>query len=151
MRSVRTAAKAVIIRDGKLLAAKCRDNAGVYYILPGGGQEFGETLHDALKRECREEIGCDVRVLELVLVREYRGWRHEFKDNEHALELMFTCEIQGEIDQAKASQRDKAQIGVEWLPVDHLELFRLYPKALRPVLASIGRGATIPIYCGDIN
>jgi 8-oxo-dGTP diphosphatase len=151
MRSVRTAAKAIIIRDRKLLAVKCQDDAGIFYILPGGGQEFGETLHDALRRECQEEIGCDVRVLELVLVREYRGWRHEFNDNEHALELMFACSVQGEIDQAKASQRDKAQIGVEWLALDRLESYRLYPQALRPMLASLGRHATLPVYCGDIN
>jgi 8-oxo-dGTP diphosphatase len=28
--------------------------------LPGGALEPGETIHDALLRECREELGCEV-------------------------------------------------------------------------------------------
>jgi hypothetical protein len=35
---VRTAARAVVVRDGRLLAITMRDNEGDFYILPGGGQ-----------------------------------------------------------------------------------------------------------------
>lgn len=30
--------------------------------LPGGALEPGETIHDALNRECREELGCKVSI-----------------------------------------------------------------------------------------
>lgn len=30
--------------------------------LPGGGLDKGETIHDALKRECLEELGCDIKI-----------------------------------------------------------------------------------------
>jgi 8-oxo-dGTP pyrophosphatase MutT (NUDIX family) len=33
--------------------------------LPGGAVDPGETLHETLVRECREELGCDVRILYL--------------------------------------------------------------------------------------
>ena len=38
-RPIRNSAKALIIRDGKLAAVKLEDSDGVWYILPGGGQE----------------------------------------------------------------------------------------------------------------
>lgn len=55
---------AAIVRDGRLLAA-CRayppELAGRWE-LPGGGVEPGEREPDALRRECREELGADVEV-----------------------------------------------------------------------------------------
>ncbi len=35
-----------------------------YYKLPGGGAEGSESDEDALKRECLEEIGCNVKVMQ---------------------------------------------------------------------------------------
>ena len=37
-RQIRTSGKAVVIRDGRLLAIKLHDSDGDFYILPGGGQ-----------------------------------------------------------------------------------------------------------------
>lgn len=52
-----------VITDGSgrilLLKADYGDRA---WGLPGGGLEPGETLHEALLRECREELGCEVEV-----------------------------------------------------------------------------------------
>lgn len=44
-----------------------------YYKLPGGGTEVGEDKIDALHRECKEEIGCDVEIIkEIGFIVEYR-------------------------------------------------------------------------------
>ena len=66
MRQIRTAARALIIQDQKVLAIKMRDRTGIFYILPGGGQKHGETLRQSLERECLEEIGTKVDIGELL-------------------------------------------------------------------------------------
>ena len=75
---VRTAARALIVRDGKLLTTLMHDGNGDFYILPGGGQRHGEALAHTVARECREELGVEVEVGALAYVRDYIGRNHDF-------------------------------------------------------------------------
>ena len=45
--------------EGKLLLLK-QTYADKRWGLPGGGVEPGETIHEAIKRECFEELGIDI-------------------------------------------------------------------------------------------
>lgn len=150
---LRNSAKAVIVKDDKILCIKCKDDWGFFYLLPGGGQEPGETLPDAVRRECREEIGADVIVHDLIFVRDYISANHEFAEYEselHQIELMFKCElIEGRTPKCGITP-DKDQIGIEWLNLDELENYRLYPMALRTFLKE-GKYDSSITYLGDIN
>lgn len=69
---VREAARAVVFdANGKIaLLHVTKKN---YYKLPGGGLDEGEDVMTALRRECQEEIGCDVEVIgEIGSIIEYR-------------------------------------------------------------------------------
>lgn len=58
----RLSAHAVITdAHGRVLLLKAAYGAHSWG-LPGGGLDPGETLHEALLRECREELGCSVDV-----------------------------------------------------------------------------------------
>ena len=150
---LRNSAKAIIIREGRLLAIRNIDSEGDWYILPGGGQRFGETLGEALKRECLEEAGVSVSVGRLRLVREYLGKNHEFFDHDgeaHQVEFMFECEIVGEYSPRDGHLPDQYQTGVDWLPLAELEKHRLYPKVLTGILKDEFPSST-PLYLGDVN
>ena len=69
-RSVRISAKALVIRNGRMLAVKLRDRDGVFYIMPGGGQNAGELLPATAEREVAEETGIAVKAQEAVFVIE---------------------------------------------------------------------------------
>lgn len=152
--TIRNSAKAIIVQDNRLLAIKKEDKDGYYYILPGGGQEHGENLHETLKRECIEEINAEVEIGDLLFIREYIGKNHEhfeFDSNVHQTEYMFLCNVKESKVIGNGIIPDDGQIGVEWLPLQELLSFRLYPQTMREYIIDYMAGKELPVYLGDIN
>jgi len=149
MYPVRNSVKALIIKDGSLLCVRKRDEYGSYYLLPGGGQEKGETFPETLRRECLEELGAAVRVGSLRYIREYIGRNHEFAatDDAHQVEFMFECELLGAPDSALASHVDEGQDGIAWVPLVGAGSERIYPRVLPGRL----RDGCAELYWGDVN
>lgn len=87
----RLSSHAVIIRQGVtgpcvlLLKATYGDCA---WGLPGGALEPGETIHEALQRECIEELGVVVKVSYLTGV-----YYHQTYDSQA---FIFLCELENE-------------------------------------------------------
>jgi hypothetical protein len=51
MKPIRNSSKAVIIQNHQVLLTKNKDDWGYFYLFPGGGQEAGETLIEAVYRD----------------------------------------------------------------------------------------------------
>jgi 8-oxo-dGTP diphosphatase len=150
---VRVSAKAIVVQDGRILLIRNRDADGDWYCLPGGGQAHGETLPAALKRECLEEIGCQMVVGRLLFVRDYRAEHHEFAEEDcdaHQVEIMFECQLAPGCAPAVGAEPDGMQTGVAWVELAALAHSRLYPRALRELLAT-GIPSQGPRYLGDVN
>lgn len=152
----RVGVKAIIIHDGRLVAVKKHDERGPLYSFPGGGQEAGETLVQAVRREVREETGRDVHVGQLLFVREYIGKNHEHAETDtavHVVDHLFLCALHDPLAPLHALAPDADQAGVEWLPVARLADYRFFPRTLIPHLIEIARGTPLsgPIYVGDVN
>ncbi|MBI3832062.1 MAG: NUDIX domain-containing protein [Planctomycetes bacterium] len=148
----RPAARALIVHAGKLLAIHMRSGPADFYVLPGGGQRHGETLQQALLRECREELGCRVVIHELAFVREYIGKHHEYPKQHagfHAVECIFRCTLPNGAKVRPGHAPDPEQIGVAWLPIRRVTDFDLYPKTLRRYLRD-NKLRLLPIYLSDI-
>jgi 8-oxo-dGTP pyrophosphatase MutT (NUDIX family) len=153
LRPIRTSAKAIIIQRGYLLMVLHRDALGPWYTLPGGGQCQGETLVEAVQRECREEAGVQVRVGRLRFIREYIGQNHEFKATDadlHQVEFLFECSLQEGSSPVLGDYPDPNQDGMAWLPLHSLPATRIYPAILAHVLNE-DRTVQGPVYLGDVN
>ncbi|MBF2067193.1 MAG: NUDIX domain-containing protein [Calothrix sp. C42_A2020_038] len=151
---IRNAAKALIIRENHLLVIAKRDAKGMWYLLPGGGQKHGESLEQALLRECWEEIGASVKIHNLVFVREFIGKNHleDCSDIEwcklvHSVDFIFACSLPDHYILGNGKMPDEGQEKVEWLPIAKLYEYRIYPSQLKHLLINQNN----QVYIGDVN
>lgn len=134
---IRTAVKALIVRDGRLLLNHCRGEGGEYYALPGGGQKPGETLDAALVRECQEEIGVIVSVGPLRFVRDHIVANHVHSyvhEAPHQLEHLFVCTLGHGDEPAMGPIPDDEQLGIAWLDEAEMAGVTLKPSWLMEVV-----------------
>ena len=142
-RTVRNAAKALIIKDGKMLAIKINDGKEEWYIMPGGGQDAEELLPEAVCREVAEEMGLQVEVKDLAFVIE--GLHGE---QFHRVDLVFLCEYIGKAENA-VLQSDTNQVGYDWLDIETLNTTPLYPSKLRRQIMNLHEGKAYKVYLGN--
>ena len=107
-RVVRNAAKALIIKDDKMLAIKIVDGK--------------ELLPDAVCREVSEELGLHIEVKDLVFAIEGL-----YGEDSHRVDLVFLCEYKGTIENA-ILQGDTNQVGYDGLDIKTLNAAPLYPS-----------------------
>ena len=142
-RCIRNAAKALIIKDGKMLAIKIKDGNEEWYIMPGGGQETEEVLPQTVHREVLEEMGILVEVKDLVFVIE--GVHGEAF---HRVDLVFLCEYLG-IQEDVERICDTNQASFEWLDISTLNTSPLYPSKLRRQIMNLQEGKPYKVYLGN--
>ena len=83
-------AGALIFNDaGEVLLLKHRFRAGSGWGIPGGFLEVGEQPEEALRRELREEVGLEVRQVEIFTSRTFKRPRQ--------VEILFRCRASGEV------------------------------------------------------
>lgn len=140
--TIRSAAKAVIVRDGEILLQCCVDESlGIaYYELPGGGQRPLETLEAAVLRECLEETGYHVEILRFFATGEeiiaIDSVCRDFPDHAHRVFHIFLCRIR-DLPRELPSEADREQVDVRWFPIDQVQGLLLRPRTLAPALAPL--------------
>jgi nucleoside triphosphatase len=89
------------------------------FTVPGGHVEVGETLEEALKREVKEEVGLDVKVLDLLSVQEVVYPKEFWKKRRHFIFFDFLCET----DETNARPDEKEIKECLWVkPREALEM-----------------------------
>ena len=142
MSSARNSAKAIVLHEGKILVNRCNSRFGEYFALPGGGQRKGEMLSETVRRELLEETGYTVTPLRLSGIYERIS---EGRDEglSHKIYFIFLCKLEDEPCKTP-SERERFQIGLEWIDLRRIRTCNLFPRAIRDNLSGlIGYGETI--------
>ncbi len=125
---------AAIIRDGnRLLLVEHNKNAKSYWLLPGGGVQYGETLHEALKRELMEEVSLEVEAGRLVFAND----SIEPGGKRHIVNLYFEAKvIGGEI----AVGGDTRVVSAKFTPAEDFSKIELHPDIRAELEAGLRDG-----------
>ena len=75
---MRIRSTAVIIQNHKVALIKRIREEITYYVFPGGGVEEGETPEQAAVREAYEELGVQIRIIELLDTIYFDGGQYYF-------------------------------------------------------------------------
>lgn len=146
---IRPTPRAFILRGGMLLVQeKLHPEKGLYYTLPGGRQDPGETLPECLKRECREEVGADVTVGSLLHVAEVYRFKAGSADRQHRIDFVFACSVPEDYTPVLGSHPDPHQTGTRWITAENSQQLRpAYVTKLFPVGCTRGP----EVYLGPEN
>lgn len=119
----------VAVRGDRVLVVRHRRAGREYYLLPGGGLEWGESCAQGLAREFAEELSLRVSVGRLLCVNESL----EPHGRRHILNLTFHVRVKG--GRFKVN-RDRRLQGACWVRRRDLRRLTFYPEIRRPILAA---------------
>lgn len=117
------------------MAIKRVKNGETFWVFPGGGIDDGEDHKEALVRECQEELGLDVEVLDLM---------SEYTFNNETLgeqkEYFYNCNIIGgelgtgdgpEYNQTEPNSRNKGSYEPAWIKLKGAANLDVRPTEIR--------------------
>lgn len=148
---IRSTAKALLIKDGKLLLNRCRrDSGAIYYDLPGGGQHDFEPLEEAVAREVLEETGYHVQVDSFAALCEEIWTNPElvarFPEYSHRMLHIFKAHVASE-NLETPSESDYRQEGFVWVTPEEADALPILPKSLQGRVSAVLAGEA-PVFLG---
>lgn len=106
---------------GEILLIKQKKKNRDYWLLPGGGIEFGESATDTLARELKEELNLVVESFEFLLLNE----SIDPKGNRHLIQLVFNVNV--ESNTPSIPKNEKAVIDFGYFSIESINEMELRP------------------------
>lgn len=125
----RPTGKVVLFNDQNQIAL-IGNKVNDFFLLPGGGIENGESILEGVKRECQEETGCEIEIInELGATEDFR-----LRDSKHCISFGYTAKVVSYgIPNLTESEIDIGAY-VKWLTVSEaIELFDLQEEKVKKV------------------
>jgi len=124
MVNIRVRAQAVILNDeNKILLVKHVKNGKEYFVLPGGGVEFGEAAEESLLRELKEEL--DITKVKSVKFLKIRDFIPDDKSR-HIIDLYFY--VRADLSDVRLAEDDGIIKGFGFFSVSELQNIVVYPS-----------------------
>lgn len=123
-----------IIHNNKILVH--RNINSNHYALVGGRVEIGENSEETIKREIKEELGKDVEITGYISTVEnfFEMKGSKFHEIMFVYKVEFVDERDKKIEHNLENIEGKDYLKYEWLDLDKIESYPLWPIAIRDIL-----------------
>jgi len=127
----RVSARGLLIENNAVLFIEYRNmDEETYYSLPGGGQDATIDLAQTLRNEFMEEVGLEIHVGDIILVREFimsKPREEAWINGVHQLEIIFNCKRLDDKPEVSSSKPDHGMTGIKWIPIDQIKNYKVFP------------------------
>ncbi|HNX57706.1 MAG TPA: NUDIX domain-containing protein [Spirochaetota bacterium] len=141
-RNIRVRVAGIITRDNKVLLIAHKKGREEYWLVPGGGIDYGESARDALIREMKEELSADVLVNDLVFSCD----SIDPSGARHVLNLFFLCDSDDSVlkigDDPRLSRFD-------YFSAEELSGLTIHPPCSEQLIRLL-KGIPQPVYQGSV-
>lgn len=154
MEMIRNSAKALILKDGRLLLNSHLTSSGEeYFDLPGGGQHVYETMEEAVTREVLEETGLTVEPVRFAALCEEiftnEDMRRRYPEYCHRTMHIFLVRVTSDTVGEK-TETDFQQTGSVWVTPEDAESLPIVPIQLRGRVREVLTSES-PVYLGTVR
>lgn len=126
---------AIIIQDDHILMVK--NTRDPYYYSVGGRVHFNETLDEAVLREVFEETGIAMEIQQLGFIHENFFILEHSGEVFHEISFFYYMQPVNSLHLVNKSLTEDGIVEkLEWIPVDQLSNYRLYPEFFKTDLFS---------------
>ncbi len=122
----------IITREKQILLVRHRKGNRLYWVLPGGRLEYGETFEECAIRELKEETGLDVAVDKALYLSEAIAPDR----SRHIVNIFFKGHVTGGTIKLG---NEPVLAGVNFFPVSILKETVLFPPVGKTILQSLSK------------
>ena len=114
----------ILIEDNKILLIQHHKNDKKYWLIPGGGNDWGETTKEALIREYKEETNMDIEVDEFLFFSETISPDKK----RHVLNLFYKIHRNNKNDSSIKLGEEAVLTDLKFVTKEELETMTIYPN-----------------------